>query len=80
MQFVSHGTRCPSKEEYTAVSKQLVQKYPVLKDSTGNGYVSSTYIQQLLVYVCVCLCMSVGACAVCLCVLLCVCICVCVRC
>ena len=31
----------PSKEEYTAVSKQLIQKYSVLKDITGNGYVSS---------------------------------------
>ena len=30
----------PSKEEYTAASKQLIQKYPVLKDSCGNGYVS----------------------------------------
>ena len=38
----------PSKEDYTAVSKQLVQKYPVLKDSYGNGYVS------VYVYMCVC--------------------------
>ena len=30
----------PSREDYTAVCKQLVQKYPVLKDSYGNGYVS----------------------------------------
>ena len=29
----------PSKE-YTAMSKQLIQKYPVLKDSYGTGYVS----------------------------------------
>jgi len=28
----------PSKEEFTAVSVQLVQKYPILRDSTGNGY------------------------------------------
>lgn len=66
----------PSKEEYTAVSKQLVQKYPVLKDSTGNGYVSYTHIASgLCVYACVCLCMKVGACVtvVCLAVYLCVC-------
>ena len=43
----------PSKEEFTAVSVQLVQKYPILRDSTGNGYVSST---------CVCVCVRVLHC------------------
>ena len=44
----------PSKEDYTAVSKQLVQKYPVLKESYGNGYVS------VFVHVRVCACVCGG--------------------
>ena len=37
-------TTHPTSEEYTSVCKRLVEKYPVLKDSCGNGYVSETMI------------------------------------
>jgi hypothetical protein len=43
----------PSKEDYTAVSKQIVQKYPVLKDSYGNGYVSMCVRVWVGVLVCI---------------------------
>lgn len=33
-------TMYPKPEEYTTICKKLVEKYPVLKDSCGNGYVS----------------------------------------
>lgn len=33
-------TMYPRSDEYTIVCKKLVEKYPVLKDSCGNGYVS----------------------------------------
>ena len=33
-------TMYPSLEEYTGVCRMLVNKYPVLKDSIGNGIVS----------------------------------------
>ena len=36
-------TTHPTSEEYTRVCKMLIEKYPILKDSCGNGYVSSTY-------------------------------------
>ena len=34
-------TQYPSPEDYTIICKLLVQKYPVLKDTIGNGYVSN---------------------------------------
>ena len=40
----------PTSEEYTAVCKQLIQKYPVLKDTYGNGYVSYVYGQVASLY------------------------------
>ena len=33
-------TKYPSSEEYTEVCRELVTQYPVLKDTTGTGYVS----------------------------------------
>ena len=36
-------TTHPTSEEYTRVCKMLIEKYPILKDSCGNGYVSSTH-------------------------------------
>lgn len=50
---VCHGTRTVriQAKDYTAVSKQLVQKYPVLKDSYGNGYVSACV--HMCVWACV---------------------------
>ena len=33
-------TEYPKSEDYTKVCKVLVQKYPILKDTIGNGYVS----------------------------------------
>ena len=33
-------TSYPSSEEYTDVCRCLVETYPVLKDTIGNGYVS----------------------------------------
>jgi len=37
--MMEHTTR-PTSEEYTVVSRMIVTKHPVLKDSIGNGYVS----------------------------------------
>lgn len=34
-------TDMPTSEEYSAVSRMLITKHPALKDSIGNGYVSS---------------------------------------
>ena len=34
-------TQYPTSQEYTEVCEKLVQKYPVLKDTVGNGYVST---------------------------------------
>lgn len=36
-------TMYPTPEEYTTISKNLIEKYPVLKDSCGNGYVSNCH-------------------------------------
>lgn len=36
-------TMYPKSEEYTTICKKLIDKYPVLKDSCGNGYVSSYF-------------------------------------
>jgi len=33
-------TQFPSSEDYSAVCKMLVQQYPILRDTIGNGYVS----------------------------------------
>ena len=33
-------TTQPTSEEYTSICRALVQKFPVLKDTHGNGYVS----------------------------------------
>ena len=33
-------TERPTSEEYTTVCKKLISKYPVLRDTIGNGYVS----------------------------------------
>ena len=41
---VYQQTTHPTSEEHTSVCKRLVEKYPVLKDSCGNGYVSETMI------------------------------------
>ena len=40
LQMYQHTTT-PTSEEYTSVCKMLVETYPLLKDSCGNGYVSS---------------------------------------
>lgn len=34
----------PTPEEYTSVCRELVLKYPVLKDTHGNGYVSCVVV------------------------------------
>ena len=39
LQMWSH-TMYPQPEEYNGVCQMLIDKYPVLKDSIGNGYVS----------------------------------------
>ena len=41
-------TTHPTSEEYTSVCKRLVEKYPVLKDSCGNGHVSEALIVCLI--------------------------------
>ena len=33
-------TTQPTSEEYTSICRALVQEFPVLKDTHGNGYVS----------------------------------------
>lgn len=33
-------TTQPTSDEYTSISRSLVQKHPILKDTNGNGYVS----------------------------------------
>lgn len=33
-------TEYPSSAEYNAICQALVTKYPTMKESTGNGYVS----------------------------------------
>lgn len=38
--FLFYG-RYPTHAEYVKVAQALIQKYPFLKDVTGNGYVSS---------------------------------------
>ena len=43
-------TQYPSSEEYNAVCKLLIQKYPVLKDTIGNGFVSDTFYNNFYVY------------------------------
>lgn len=42
-------TPYPTSDEYTSICKSLIEKYPVLKDSCGNGYVS---FYLLLVWLC----------------------------
>jgi len=37
-------TQYPSGDEYNAVCTMLVNKYPILKDTIGNGYVSLTIV------------------------------------
>ena len=39
LQMYQHTTY-PTSEEYTTVCKLLIEKYPILQDSCGNGYVS----------------------------------------
>ena len=39
-QMMWMNTKFPTSNEYTEVCRMLVTKYPVLKDSVGNGYVS----------------------------------------
>ena len=41
-------TEYPTSSEYTDVCKSLISKYPVLKDTIGNGYVSQV-IHYILV-------------------------------
>ena len=43
-------TQYPSSEEYNTVCKLLIQKYPVLKDTIGNGFVSDTFYNNFYVY------------------------------
>ena len=40
-------TEYPSFAEYNAICQALVTKYPTLKESTGNGYVSVIYKEVL---------------------------------
>ena len=42
-------TEYPTSAEYTAICLGLVTKYPVLKDTIGNGYVSFFIILLTLV-------------------------------
>lgn len=42
-------TERPTSEEYTVVSRMLITKHPVLKDSVGNGYVSLFTLNWLIV-------------------------------
>ena len=39
---VWNHTQYPSGDEYNTVCSMLVNKYPFLKDTIGNGYVSVT--------------------------------------
>ena len=45
--MLEHTDR-PTSEEYTVVSRMLITKHPVLKDSIGNAYVSSYTLNLLL--------------------------------
>lgn len=41
----------PKPEEYTTICKRLIEKYPILKDTYGNGYVrpnSQVYVTEIL--------------------------------
>ena len=42
-------TTYPTSDEYTSICKSLIEKYPVLKDSCGNGYVSLLLIAAVSV-------------------------------
>ena len=44
-------TQYPSSEDYTTVCKLLVQKYPVLKDTIGNGFVSDVFYIHVCMYI-----------------------------
>ena len=37
-------TTNPTSEEYTSVCRTLVQRYPILKDTHGNGFVSQNML------------------------------------
>ena len=37
-------TRFPTSDEYNTVCRNLIEKYPRLQDTIGNGYVSCQYI------------------------------------
>ena len=41
-------TEFPSSAEYSAVCQALITKYPTLKDTIGNGYVSTQSIQYFV--------------------------------
>ena len=51
---VLEHTERPTSEEYTTVSRMLINKHPKLKDTIGNGYVSS--------HICYCLVVRIYAC------------------